>query len=134
MLTGIMTLAICSLLATITAINPQDYVYAAMFMISTTCFLKIQWLVGTAFMVLPLILTRYWHSTSNILPTDAETHLVVSWAVGGFMAYLSDTYRRCDSVAQPADAVHPLQDGLSVGSSSPVSPVCIFGCYCLPVG
>ena len=94
LLTGIMTLAICSLLATITAANPQDYVYAAMFMISTTCFLKIQWLVGTAFMILPLVVTRYWHGNSDILPSDAETHLVVSWAVGGFMAYLSDTYRR----------------------------------------
>ncbi len=56
MLTGIMTLAICSLLATINESNPQDYVYAAMFMISTTCFLKIQWLVGTSFMMLPLAL------------------------------------------------------------------------------
>ncbi len=94
MLTGIMTLAICSLLATITESNPQDYVYAAMFMISTTCFLKIQWLVGTAFMLLPLAVTHFWHKNANILPTDAMVHLIVSWAVGGFMAYLSDTYRR----------------------------------------
>lgn len=94
LLTGVMTLAICSLLVTITKSNPQDYVYAAMFMISTTCFLKIQWLVGTVFMTVPLLVTQYWHRTSDVLPSDAETHLVVSWAVGGFMAYLSDTYRR----------------------------------------
>ena len=94
MLTGIMTLAICNLLATINETNPQDYVYAAMFMISTTCFLKIQWLLGTVFMTLPLPVTYLWHRTSNILPSDAMVHLVVSWAVGGFMAYLSDTYRR----------------------------------------
>lgn len=94
MLTGIMTLAICNLLATLGQHNPQDYVYAAMFMISTTCFLKIQWLVGTVFMMAPLAVTHYWHKASNILPTDAMVHLVVSWAVGGFMAYLSDTYRR----------------------------------------
>lgn len=94
MLTGIMTLAICSLLATINASNPQDYVYAAMFMISTTCFLKIQWLVGTSFMLLPLAVTHFWHKNANVLPTDAMVHLIVSWAVGGFMAYLSDTYRR----------------------------------------
>ncbi|DBA83742.1 TPA: hypothetical protein ACH3X1_006273 [Trebouxia sp. C0004] len=94
MLTGIMTLAICSLLATINESNPQDYVYAAMFMISTTCFLKIQWLVGTSFMILPLAVTHFWHKNANVLPTDAMVHLIVSWAVGGFMAYLSDTYRR----------------------------------------
>ena len=94
MLTGIMTLAICSLLATINESNPQDYVYAAMFMISTTCFLKIQWLVGTSFMMLPLAVTHFWHRNANVLPTDAMVHLIVSWAVGGFMAYLSDTYRR----------------------------------------
>ncbi|KAA6420686.1 MAG: histidine kinase [Trebouxia sp. A1-2] len=94
MLTGIMTLAICSLLATINESNPQDYVYAAMFMISTTCFLKIQWLVGTSFMMLPLAVTHFWHKNANVLPTDAMVHLIVSWAVGGFMAYLSDTYRR----------------------------------------
>ncbi|KAL0047756.1 hypothetical protein WJX82_011186 [Trebouxia sp. C0006] len=94
MLTGIMTFAICSLLATINESNPQDYVYAAMFMISTTCFLKIQWLVGTSFMMLPLAVTHFWHRNANVLPTDAMVHLIVSWAVGGFMAYLSDTYRR----------------------------------------
>lgn len=94
MLTGIMTLAICSLLASINESNPQDYVYAAMFMISTTCFLKIQWLVGTSFMMLPLAVTHFWHKNANVLPTDAMVHLIVSWAVGGFMAYLSDTYRR----------------------------------------
>lgn len=94
MLTGVMTLAICNLLATINEVNPQDYVYAAMFMISTTCFLKIQWLLGTAFMSLPLLVTHLWHKNSNVLPTDAMVHLTVSWAVGGFMSYLSDTYRR----------------------------------------
>ena len=94
LLTGVMTVAICNLLATINELNPQDYVYAAMFMISTTCFLKIQWLLGTAFMSLPLLITHLWHKNSNILPTDAMVHLTVSWAVGGFMSYLSDTYRR----------------------------------------
>lgn len=94
MLTGIMTLAVCNLLATINEHNPQDYVYAAMFMISTTCFLKIQWLLGTVFMMLPLLVTHFCHKNSDILPTEAMVHLVVSWAVGGFMAYLSDTYRR----------------------------------------
>ena len=94
MLTGVMTLAICNLLASINEVNPQDYVYASMFMISTTCFLKIQWLLGTAFMSLPLLVTHVWHKNSDILPTDAMVHLTVSWAVGGFMSYLSDTYRR----------------------------------------
>ena len=104
LLTGVMTLAICNLLATINEMNPQDYVYAAMFMISTTCFLKIQWLLGTAFMSLPLLITHLWHKNSNILPTDAMVHLSVSWAVGGFMSYMSDTYRR--SAQQLLHVVH----------------------------
>lgn len=91
-----MALAICNLLASLRADNAQDYVYMSYFLISTSTFLKIRWWVGTGLLATPTIAAHVWHgcSKSSILPADAVVHIVVAWAVGGLMAYLSDWYRR----------------------------------------
>jgi hypothetical protein len=44
-----------------------------------------------------MIAVQLWYASpapSTLLPADALVHIVVAWAVGGLMAYLSDWYRR----------------------------------------
>eukprot|EP00891_Asterochloris_glomerata_P000074 jgi/Astpho2/74/Aster-04548 len=94
LLSGIMALAICNLLATLRPSNAQDYVFAAMFLMCTSTFLKIRWLVGTVILTLPLVLVFAWPRTRALLPADAEVHLTVSWAVGSLMSFLADSWRR----------------------------------------
>lgn len=63
----------------------------------TTTFLKIRWWVGTGLLATPTLAVSLWYSSpapSALLPKDAVVHIVVAWAVGGLMAYLSDWTRR----------------------------------------
>lgn len=45
-------------------------------------------------LTVPVGLACVWHRHTNILPSDAEVHLIVSWGVGALLSYLSETYRR----------------------------------------
>ncbi|KAK9865276.1 hypothetical protein WJX84_009097 [Apatococcus fuscideae] len=103
LLVGTMALAIVNLLVTLSRDTAQDYVYAAFFLICTTFFLKVRWLIGTMVMSVPVILVHvwtYWERESlrdlegAIMPSDAPIHITVSWAVGALMSFLADTYRR----------------------------------------
>lgn len=87
------SLAICTLLVSLTPATAQDYVFATMFLICTSSFLKIRWLWGTAVLALPLLALQFGSRVSQ-MPPDASVHLVVSWAVGGLMSFLADSYRR----------------------------------------
>ncbi len=92
-----MAMAICNLLASLGAGSPQDYVYAAFFLICTTTFLKLRWWVGTLVLAAPVVLLHMWQrsKTAHVaLPSDALVHILVAWAVGGLMAYLAEWYRR----------------------------------------
>lgn len=115
-----MALAISVLLL---ALKPdsRDYVYAAFFLVCATPLLKIRWLVGTALLAAPVALAAGVHFSARCgaaalaaggaaageaacssadapgagpLPLEAVIHLLVAWAVGGLMAFLSDTNRR----------------------------------------
>ncbi|KAK9815291.1 hypothetical protein WJX72_001151 [[Myrmecia] bisecta] len=94
LLITVMAFAICCLLTTLRAENAQDYVFGGYFLICTTSFLKIRWLVGTTVLAAPIALVHFWYRRFTILPVDAEVHLLVAWAVGGLMSFLADTYRR----------------------------------------
>ncbi|KXZ42128.1 hypothetical protein GPECTOR_199g356 [Gonium pectorale] len=59
LLSACMTLAICNLLATLSADNCSDYVYVAFFLICTSTFLKIRWWVGTVVQAVPAALMQY---------------------------------------------------------------------------
>lgn len=76
----------------------QDYVFLSYFLICTSTFLKIRWWVGTGLLATPTVAVQLLYPSSPapsaILPHDAFVHIVVAWAVGGLMAYLSDWYRR----------------------------------------
>ena len=100
MLSAIMAMAICKLLAGLNESNACDYVFACYFLICTSTFLKIRWWVGTAIMAMPVALAHVWHlgKAVPILPDDGLVHVAVAWAVGGFMAYLAEGYRRCEFV------------------------------------
>jgi len=88
-----MSLAICTLLVSLTPLTAQDYVFATMFLICTSSFLKIRWLWGTAVLSLPLLVVQFGGKRSQI-PAEALMHLVVAWSVGGLMSFLADSYRR----------------------------------------
>jgi hypothetical protein len=63
----------------------------------TSTFLKIRWWVGTGLLATPTLAVSLWYSSpapSALLPKDAVVHIIVAWAVGGLMAYLSDWTRR----------------------------------------
>ena len=93
-LLGVATsLAICTLLVSLTPFTAQDYVFAVMFLICTTSFLKVRWLWGTAVLSLPLFAVRFSGKMEQI-PADATIHLFVAWSVGGLMSFLADSYRR----------------------------------------
>lgn len=65
----------------------------------TSTFLKIRWWVGTGLLATPTLAVSLWYSSpapSALLPKDAVVHIIVAWAVGGLMAYLSDWTRRCE--------------------------------------
>ena len=87
------SLAICTLLVSLTPETSQDYVFATMFLICTSSFLKIRWLWGTIVLALPLLGVQLGGKVQQ-LPPDAPVHLVVAWAVGGLMSFLADSYRR----------------------------------------
>lgn len=93
----LMAMAICNLLASLGAGSPQDYVYAAFFLVCTTTFLKIRWWVGTLVLATPVLLLHMWQRGRHLrveLPADAQVHIVVAWGVGGLMSYLAEWYRR----------------------------------------
>jgi hypothetical protein len=53
--------------------------------------------VGTGLLATPTLAVSLWYASpapSALLPRDAVVHIVVAWAVGGLMAYLSDWTRR----------------------------------------
>ena len=37
--------------------------------------------------------SHFWGA--QVLPRDAELHLMVAWATGALMSYVADFYRRC---------------------------------------
>lgn len=87
------SLAVCLLIVSLTPLTAQDYVFATMFLICTSSFLKIRWLWGTAVLSLPLFAVHVGGKVKQI-PPDAIIHLFVAWAVGGLMSFLADSYRR----------------------------------------
>ncbi len=97
LLSACMAAAVCHLLSGLTAATSSDYVYACFFLICTTTFLKIRWWVGTTAMASPVALAqawRLWRGAAAALPHEGHVHIVVAWAVGGLMSYLSEGYRR----------------------------------------
>lgn len=92
------SLAICTLLISLTPATAQDYVFATMFLICSSSFLKIRWLLGTAVLSLPLLATHLSGKVQQ-MPREAPVHLFIAWAVGGLMSFLADSYRRCGSHA-----------------------------------
>jgi hypothetical protein len=72
-------------------------VYCVLCCAGTSTFLKIRWWVGTGLLATPTLAVSLWYSSpapSALLPQDAVVHIIVAWAVGGLMAYLSDWTRR----------------------------------------
>ena len=92
LLASAMALAVSFLLVTLAPGTGQDYVFACMFLICTSSFLKIRWLMGTLVLALPLLLVI--GNFTPHLPVDGPVHLAVAWSVGGLMSYLADSYRR----------------------------------------
>ena len=96
LLSAVMSMAICSLLAGLTEAKACDYVFACYFLICTATFLKIRWWVGTLVLAIPVLLSHSWYlrREAPVMPEDSLVHITVAWAVGGFMAYLAEGYRR----------------------------------------
>ncbi|GAX73564.1 hypothetical protein CEUSTIGMA_g1015.t1 [Chlamydomonas eustigma] len=57
---------------------------------------QLRWWVGTSFMALPVLLVMSWQWRGAVvqLPPDSVIHMIIAWGGGGFMAYLSEGYRR----------------------------------------
>lgn len=87
------SLAICMLLISLTPATSQDYVFATMFLICASSFLKMRWLWGTTLLGLPL-LALHLSGRAQHMPPDAGVHLLVAWAVGGLMSFLAEGYHR----------------------------------------
>lgn len=91
-----MAIAISNLLGSLKPETAADYVFAAYFLICTSSFLKIRWLVGTSMLMLPIAFLIYWNISNSqpFLPSDTLAHVTIAWAVGALMSYLADSYMR----------------------------------------
>jgi hypothetical protein len=92
-------LAICSMLVNLGQESAKDYTFACFFLICTTLLLRLRWLLGTAFLSLPLLLlcgarlgSAEW---PTVLPADADVHLTVAWATGALLSYTNEVQKRC---------------------------------------
>ncbi|EIE27474.1 hypothetical protein COCSUDRAFT_64247 [Coccomyxa subellipsoidea C-169] len=98
MLSLAVALAISSMLVNLGQESAKDYTFACFFLICTTLLLRLRWLLGTAVLSLPLLLlygARLGDAAwPNVLPADADVHLIVAWATGALLSYTNEVQKR----------------------------------------
>lgn len=120
LLAALISGVLCLLLTSSTA---NTWIFAAFFLICTSTVLRLRWLVGAVALAIPVVLSirrnlgieyspliatdgvpsrdaialllqSVRFSSTGALPVHAIMHLVVAWAAGTLMGYLSDSSRR----------------------------------------